>query len=172
MDLDSKTPKLGEVPTPMPKEGEVLIKVSAVSLNFRDKAIVDGIYEPELVPKPLIPVSDAVGVVVAVGPGVTHLTEGDRVNSHLHSAWVDGAPKPDEPSFCYGTPLPGGLAEYMILNAETAVKAPKDMTDEEAATLPIAALTAWYSMMDYGHLQPRQTVLTQGTGGVRCTPRK
>jgi NADPH:quinone reductase-like Zn-dependent oxidoreductase len=161
-----KNLQLGEVPTPTPKKGEVLIKVSAVSLNFRDKAIVDGIYEPELVPKPLIPVSDAVGVVVAVGPGVTHLKEGDRVNSHLYSWWVDGAPKPDEPLFCYGTPLPGGLAEYMILNAETAVKAPKNMTDEEAATLPIAALTAWYSMMDYGHLQPGQTVLTQGTGGV------
>ena len=158
--------QLGEAPTPTPKQGEVLIKVSAVSLNFRDKAIVDGIYEPELVPKPLIPVSDALGVVVAAGPGVTHLQEGDRVNSHLYSAWVDGNPKPNELAFCYGTPLPGGLAEYMILNAATAVKAPAAMTDEEASTLPIAALTPWYSMMDYGHLQPGQTVLAQGTGGV------
>jgi NADPH:quinone reductase-like Zn-dependent oxidoreductase len=156
----------GEVPTPSPKENEILIQVAAVSLNFRDKAIVDGIYEPEMIPKPLIPVSDAVGVVVAVGPGVTHLKQGDRVNSHLYSAWVDGDPQPNEPDFCYGAPLPGGLAEYMILNAETAVKAPVAMTDEEASTLPIAALTAWYSLMDYGHLQPGQTVLVQGTGGV------
>ncbi|HYY28143.1 MAG TPA: NAD(P)-dependent alcohol dehydrogenase [Chthoniobacterales bacterium] len=162
--LDNLQP--GEAPTPAPRQGEVLIQVSVVSLNFRDKAIVDGIYEPELVPRPLIPVSDAVGVVVAVGPGVTNLKEGDRVNSHLYSAWVDGNPKPNEPAFCYGTPLPGGLAEYMILNAATAVKAPAAMTDEEASTLPIAALTAWYSMMDYGHLQPGQTVLAQGTGGV------
>ena len=161
-----KNLQLGETQTPIPKKGEVLIKVSAVSLNFRDKAIVDGIYEPELVPKPLIPVSDAVGVVVAVGSGITHLKEGDRVNSHLYSAWVDGDPKPNEPAFCYGTPLPGGLAEYMILNAATAVKAPEAMTDEEASTLPIAALTAWYSMVDYGHLQSGQTVLAQGTGGV------
>jgi NADPH:quinone reductase-like Zn-dependent oxidoreductase len=158
--------RLGETQTPTPKENEVLIKVSAVSLNFRDKAIVDGIYEPEMIPKPLIPVSDAVGVVVAVGPNVTHLQEGDRVNSHLYSRWVDGDPKPNEPDFCYGAPLPGGLAEYMILNAESAVKAPEAMTDEEASTLPIAGLTAWYSMMDYGHLQPGQTVLVQGTGGV------
>jgi NADPH:quinone reductase-like Zn-dependent oxidoreductase len=158
--------QLGQVPTPSPKENEILIKVAAVSLNFRDKAIVDGIYEPEMIPKPLIPVSDAVGVVVAVGPGVTHLREGDRVNSHLYSAWVDGDPKPNEPDFCYGAPLPGGLAEYMILNAESVVKAPVAMTDEEASTLPIAALTAWYSLMDYGHLQPGQTVLVQGTGGV------
>lgn len=158
--------QLGETNTPTPKAGEILIKVGAVSLNYRDKAIVDGIYERHLVPTPLIPVSDAVGTVVAVGPGVTDLKEGDRVNSHLYSAWVDGDPKPNEPAFCYGTPLPGGLAEYMILNAATAVKAPASMTDEEASTLPIAALTAWYAMMDYGHLQPGQTVLVQGTGGV------
>ena len=158
--------RLGEAETPTPKDNEVLIKVSAVSLNFRDKAIVDGIYEPEMIPKPLIPVSDAVGVVAAVGRNVTHLREGDRVNSHLYSHWVDGDPRPNEPDFCYGAPLPGGLADYMILNAESAVKAPKAMTDEEASTLPIAALTAWYSMMDYGKLQPGQTVLVQGTGGV------
>ena len=151
----------------MPSDAQENVRPShLVSADFRDKAIVDGIYEPELVPKPLIPVSDAVGVVVAVGPGVTNLKEGDRVNSHLYSAWVDGNPKPNELAFCYGTPLPGGLAEYMILNAATAVKAPAAMTDEEASTLPIAALTAWYSMMDYGHLQPGQTVLAQGTGGV------
>lgn len=157
---------LGEAPTPTPKAGEVLIRVAAVSLNFRDKAIVEGFYQPHLVPRPLIPVSDAVGTVVAVGPGVTHLKEGDRVNSHLFSHWIDGAPKQDEPLFCYGSPLPGGLAEYMILHAESAVRAPAGLTDEEAATLPIAALTAWYSMMDYGKLQPGETVLVQGTGGV------
>jgi NADPH:quinone reductase-like Zn-dependent oxidoreductase len=158
--------RLGEAPTPTPKEDEVLIKVLAVSLNFRDKAIVDGIYEPEIVPKPLIPVSDAVGTVAAVGRSVTHLKEGDRVNSHLYSHWIDGLPKPNEPEFCYGTPLPGGLAEYMTLYAESAVKAPSVMTDEEASTLPIAALTAWYALMDYGQLQAGQTVLVQGTGGV------
>jgi NADPH:quinone reductase-like Zn-dependent oxidoreductase len=158
--------QLGEAPTPTPNQGEVLIKVSAVSLNFRDKAIVDGIYEPELVPKPLIPVSDAVGVVVAVGPGVTQVKEGDRVNSHLYSSWVDGDAEPDYGQFAYATPLPDGLAEYMILKAETTVKAPISMTDEEAATLPIAALTAWYAMTDLGQLKPGQTVLVQGTGGV------
>jgi NADPH:quinone reductase-like Zn-dependent oxidoreductase len=158
--------RLGDTRIPTPKDEEVLIKVGAVSLNFRDKAIVDGIYEPHLVPKPLIPVSDAVGTVVAVGKGVWHLKEGDRVNSHLYSHWIDGLPGPDEPAFCYGTPLPGGLAEYMTLHAASAVRAPDVMTDEEASTLPIAGLTAWYAMMDYGHLEPGQTVLVQGTSGV------
>ncbi|MBB5060072.1 NADPH:quinone reductase-like Zn-dependent oxidoreductase [Granulicella aggregans] len=119
-----------------------------------------------MIPKPLIPVSDAVGVVVAVGKSVTRLKEGDRGNSHLYSHWVDGLPEPNEPDFCYGAPLPGGLAEYMTFYAESVVKAPDAMTDEEASTLPMAALTARYAMMDYGQLQPGQIVLVHGTGGV------
>lgn len=158
--------KLGEVPTPVPLPGELLVKVGAVSLNFRDKAIVDGFYEPHLVPKPLIPVSDAAGIVVATGDGVTRFKVGDRVNSHLYSRWLDGEPGPDEPAYCFGMPLPGGLAEFMIIHEDSAVRAPAGMSDEEASTLPIAALTAWYSLMDVGNLQPGQTVLVQGTGGV------
>ena len=165
-DFGSDHLHMGEAPVPQPKPGEILIRVSAVSLNFRDKAIVDGIYAPEAVPRPLIPVSDAVGVVVSVGPGVTRFKEGDRVNSHLYSGWIDGDPKPNERDFCYGSPLPGGLAEYMVLRADSAVRAPLAMTDEEASTLPIAALTAWYAMTELGKLEPDQTVLVQGTGGV------
>jgi NADPH:quinone reductase-like Zn-dependent oxidoreductase len=156
----------GEVPTPVPQAGELLVRVGAVSLNFRDKAIVDGIYEPHLVPKPLIPVSDAAGTVVAVGPDVTRFAINERVNSHLYSRWIDGEPGPDEPAWCVGMPLPGGLAEYMIIHQDSAVRAPAGMSDEEASTLPIAALTAWYALMDVGRLQPGQTVLVQGTGGV------
>ncbi|NPT38267.1 zinc-dependent alcohol dehydrogenase family protein [Paraburkholderia xenovorans] len=157
---------LGETDTPRPKAGELLVKVGAVSLNFRDKAIVDGFYEPHLVPPDLIPVSDAAGTVVAVGAGVTRFQVGDRVNSHLYSRWLDGAPGPDEPAYCFGSPLPGGLAEYMIIHEQAAVRAPGSMSDEEASTLPIAALTAWYSLVDFGQLQSGQSVLVQGTGGV------
>ena len=158
--------QLAEVETPTPGPGELLVKVGAVSLNFRDKAIVEGFYEPHQVPKPLIPVSDASGTVVAVGEGVSRFTVGERVNSHLYSRWLDGEPAADEPDWCLGMPLPGGLAEYMIIHQNSAVKAPDTMSDEEASTLPIAALTAWYSLMDIGNLQPGQTVLVQGTGGV------
>lgn len=158
--------QLGEVETPVPKPGELLVKVGAVSLNFRDKAIVDGIYEPHKVPKPLIPVSDAAGTVVAVGEGVSRFAVGDRVNSHLYSRWLDGAPAFDEPEYCFGSPLPGGLAEFMIIHEDSAVRAPGNMSDEEAATLPIAALTAWYSLVDFGQVEPGQTVLVQGSGGV------
>lgn len=156
----------GEVPTPKAQSGELLIKVGAVSLNFRDKAIVDGIYEPHRVPKPLIPVSDAVGTVIAVGDGVTRFKVGDRINTTLYTKWLDGAPAPDETDYCLGSPLPGGLAEFMTIHEDSAVLAPETMSDEEASTLPIAALTAWYCLMDVGNLQPGQTVLVQGTGGV------
>lgn len=158
--------ELNETPTPKPGPGDLLVKVGAVSLNFRDKAIVDGIYEPHLVPKLLIPVSDAAGTVVEVGDGVTRFKVGDRVNSHLYSRWIEGAPKPNEPQYCFGMPLPGGLAEYMVIHEDSAVGAPENMTDIEASTLPIAALTAWYSLVDVANIQPGQFVLVQGTGGV------
>ncbi|MBJ2290557.1 hypothetical protein JFT44_11490 [Pseudomonas sp. MF5691] len=88
------------------------------------------------------------------------------MNSHLYSRWLDGESAHDEPAHCFGSPLPGGLAEYMIIHEDSAVGAPHNMTDVQASTLPIAALTAWYSLVDYGQLKPGQTVLVQGTGGV------
>lgn len=162
--LDNLT--LDTVTIPTPGANDVLIKVGAVSLNFRDKAIVDGIYEPEMIPKPLIPVSDAAGTIIKIGANVTRFKVGDRVTSHLYSRWIDGAPAPNEPDFCFGAPLPGGLAEYMIIHEESAVLAPETLTDEEASTLPIAALTAWYSLVTYGNLKAGETVVVQGTGGV------
>jgi len=119
-----------------------------------------------MIPKPLIPVSDAAGTVVSVGADVTKFKVGDRVISHLYSHWIDGAPASDEPDHCLGAPYPGGLAEYMIIEAESAVLAPSTITDEEASTLPIAALTAWFSLVTYGKLKAGETVVIQGTGGV------
>ncbi|MFE8953515.1 NAD(P)-dependent alcohol dehydrogenase [Streptomyces althioticus] len=158
--------RLVERPTPKPGPGEILVKVSAVSLNYRDKAIVDGVYNPEKMPQNLIPVNDTAGVVAELGPGVTEWKIGDRVLSHFYSHWLDGAPARDEPDWQLGGPLHGGLAEYMILEAKSAVPTPAHLTDEQASTLPIAALTAWFSLVEYGKLQPGQTVLVQGTGGV------
>jgi NADPH:quinone reductase-like Zn-dependent oxidoreductase len=97
---------------------------------------------------------------------VTRFSVGERVNSHLYSRLLDGEPAHDEPAHCFGSPLPGSLAEYMILPEDSAVCAPHKMTDEQASTLPIAALTAWYSLVGYDQLKLGQTVLVQGTGGV------
>lgn len=158
--------RLEEMPTPTPSAGELLVRVSAVSLNFRDKAIIDGIYEPHKMPKGLIPAADAAGEVVAVGAGVTRFAVGDRVMSHFYSRWIDGEPGPDEPDYSLGGPLDGGLAEYMLLEEDTAVASPSSLTDEQASTLPIAALTAWYSLVENGRITEKDTILVQGTGGV------
>ncbi|WP_336758096.1 zinc-dependent alcohol dehydrogenase family protein [Paenibacillus sp. USHLN196] len=153
-----------EIPTPGPKQ--ILVKVKAVSLNFRDKSIMDGDYLPDLMSKPFVPVSDAAGVVVSVGSDVTRFKDGDRVVSHLYTKWIDGAPSQDYAPTAIGGPNNGGLAEYMLLDEDAAVMSPSNMTDEEASTLPIAALTVWFSLVEYGKIKAGDTVLVQGTGGV------
>jgi NADPH:quinone reductase-like Zn-dependent oxidoreductase len=155
-----------DVPTPEPGPHQLLVEVGAASLNFRDKAIVAGLYEPDRMPKGLIPVSDAAGRVVQTGSDVTKWSVGDRVVSHLYSGWLDGAPGLDENARALGGPLDGGLAEYMVLEEDSVVSAPTAMSDEQAATLPIAALTAWFALVEYGNLQAADTVVTQGTGGL------
>lgn len=133
--------KLVDVEVPKPGPKQILIRVKAVSLNFRDKSIMDGDYLPELMSKPFIPVSDAAGVVVSVGSEVTEFKEGDRIVSHLYTKWIEGTPNQDYAPTAVGGPNDGGLAEYMILDEAAAVMTPSNMTDEEASTLPIAALT-------------------------------
>lgn len=152
------------IPTPGPKE--VLIKVKAVSLNFRDKAIIDGFYLPELMKHHFTPVSDASGEIVAVGSDVKKFKIGDRVVSHLYTKWLDGSASEDYAPTAIGGPNNGGLAEYMILEEDATVKAPENMTYEEASTLPIAGLTVWFSLVEYGKIKAGDTVLVLGTGGV------
>lgn len=155
-----------ELPIPTPKRDEILIKVKAVSLNYRDKAIVDGIYLPELMIKPFVPVSDASGEIVAIGKDVTKFKVGDRVVSHLYSEWIDGKANQDYGPSAVGGPNDGGLAEYMILKEKATVYAPSNLSDEEASTLPIAALTNWFALVEYGKIKAGDTVVVLGTGGV------
>ncbi|WP_316778986.1 NAD(P)-dependent alcohol dehydrogenase [Pedobacter antarcticus] len=156
-----------DIPVPSPGTSELLIRVAAVSLNFRDKAIIDGYYDPELLRKgPLTLVGDTVGTVVQTGTEVTRFKVGERITSHLYSQWLDGTPRPIESKFIFGGPLPGGLAEYMIVPENAAVLAPPHLTDEEASTLSIAGLTAWFALTNFGTINSGDTVLVQGTGGV------
>ena len=157
---------LREVPTPAPGPHELLVKVSAVSLNYRDKALVDGIYAPEKMPKGLIPGADSAGIVAAVGEGVTNYAVGDRVTSHFYSTWQDGPWLPRYADDQMGGPLNGGLSEFQIIGEDSVVPTPHNMTDVEAATLPIAALTPWFALREYRNLKAGDSVLVQGTGGV------
>lgn len=159
--------KQDDVQIPIPRAGELLVRVAAVSLNFRDKAIIDGYYDPELLKQgPLIMVGDAAGTIVQTGDEVTRFKVGERVTTHLYSQWLKGTPRSIESNFIFGGPLPGGLAEYMIIPDYAAVLAPAYLSDEEAATLPIAGLTAWFALTNFGKINPGDTVLVQGTGGV------
>ncbi|MET7747711.1 NAD(P)-dependent alcohol dehydrogenase [Micromonospora sp. NPDC005367] len=155
-----------DVPVPFPGPGEILVKVAAASLNYRDKAIVDGIYAPDKMPKGLIPVADFAGSVTALGEGVTTFAVGDRVTSHFYMDWLDGPWRETYTDRQTGGPLNGGLAEYAVISAAGAIATPAHLSDEEAATLPIAALTPWFAMREYGNIGAGDTVLVQGTGGV------
>jgi len=145
---------------PVPSAGEVLIRVEASALNFRDLAIVLG-KSPFAVRAGVVPVSDAAGEVEAVGPDVSTLKAGDRVVSRFFPTWYGGPriPNPD----MYGTDRDGWLTEYKVVRAEALSLAPSSLTFEEAASLPCAAVTGWSALAG---VRAGDTVLTQGSGGV------
>ncbi len=154
-----------EVPAPKPGSRQVLVKVAACSLNFRDLAICIGKYRMPTRPN-LIPLSDGAGEVVEVGAGVTRVKAGDRVASCFFQRWPGGEAGPDTQASALGGSLDGMLAEYAVLEEDGLVKVPGHLSLEEAATLPCAALTAWHALVEHGHIVAGQTVLVQGTGGV------
>ena len=150
---------------PEPGNNEVLVEVRAVSLNARDKLLVDGVYNPAL-RFPMVQGSDAVGRVLKVGKNVTRVQPGDRILTNFATRWLEGPPKLEESSYSLGSMISGVLAEQIVIDEEIAVKAPAYLTDIEAATLPCAAVTAWYAVADQAKVSPGQTVVVQGTGGV------
>lgn len=152
-------------PDPKPGPKDLVIRVRAVSLNYRDKLIAERLYNPNL-QFPKIQVADAVGEVVETGAGVTRFRAGDRVITQYATHWIDGDPRGDEYMYTLGNTIPGALAEYLVLSEEAFVKAPEYLSDDEAATLSCAGITAWYALVEKGQLRAGQTVLVQGTGGV------
>jgi NADPH:quinone reductase-like Zn-dependent oxidoreductase len=157
--------KLKTLPAPSPGPNQVRLDIKAISLNYRDLMVVKGWYNPKL-RLPATPVSDGAGIVSAVGPGVERVEVGDRVTSHFIADWLDGPIRAEYVATTLGTPGPGLAAEQVVLPAEAVVPLPTGYDFAEAATLPIAALTAWSALRTVGHVGPGQTVLTLGTGGV------
>jgi NADPH:quinone reductase-like Zn-dependent oxidoreductase len=141
------------------------VRVQATSLNQRDLMMVEGRYNPRQ-KLPLIPNSDGAGRVDAVGSGVTRVKVGDRVMGVFSQAWLAGAPSRAAQTRTLGGPLDGALADMMLLHEDGVVLTPAHLSDEEAATLPCAAVTAWSALVTYGGLKAGDTVLVQGTGGV------
>lgn len=148
-----------------PGPGEVHLKMSAASLNYRDLLMVQGLYNPRQA-LPLIPCSDGVGEVEAVGEGVTRVQKGDRVITLFCQGWISGDPPRDSLRKTLGGPLDGTLAETIVLSEEGIARAPKHLSDVEAATLTCAGLTAWSALSTRAEIGPGDTVLVLGTGGV------
>lgn len=154
-----------ERPVPRPRRQEILIRVKATALNYRDVEIINGTYHTAF-NLPLVPLSDGVGEVVATGDEVTRFKTGDRVCSTFWQRWAGGAFRTADPAYQLGGPIDGMLAEYAVLDEQAAVLAPRNLTDVEAATLPCAAVTAWHALVTEGAIKAGETVLVQGTGGV------
>jgi NADPH:quinone reductase-like Zn-dependent oxidoreductase len=157
--------KLMEEQQPVPGRNQVLIKVRACSLNYRDLAIAHG--TSTLSPKAgLIPLSDGVGEVVATGDSVSLFKYGDRVAGTFFPYWFGGVLDTVAGRGTYGNQSDGWLTSYKVVDEESLVSIPDYLSWEQAATLPCAAITAWNSLQQSRPIQPGETVLTQGTGGV------
>lgn len=157
--------RISERPVPVPGTGEVLIKMRAASLNSRDLGVIDGYYNPSL-KLPFIPVSDGVGEVVGLGEQANRFKLGERVSGIFTQSWISGEPAQEGWASTLGNPLEGLLAEYVVLNEKGLVRVPDHLSDEEAASLACAGVTAWHAIVEEGKVKSGDTVLVQGTGGV------
>jgi NADPH:quinone reductase-like Zn-dependent oxidoreductase len=152
-------------PVPQPAAGQVLVRMKAATLNYRDLLTVKGGYGSRQ-KFPLVPVSDGAGTVESVGAGVRQFAAGDRVIGSFFENWLAGEPSEAKMHDALGGSVDGVLAEYRLFPAHALVQTPSHLSDEEAAALPCAGLTAWSAVVKLGGVRPGQTVLTQGTGGV------
>jgi NADPH:quinone reductase-like Zn-dependent oxidoreductase len=153
--------KLVDRPVPKAGAGEVVVRLKAASLNYRDLAIVSYMGGK----LPFVPLSDGAGEIVEVGAGVTRVKVGDRVAPSFFPHWLSGAPTPAKLA-ALGSPYDGCASDYLKVSAEGVTLSPTNLTDEEVACLPCAALTAWRGLVVEGKLKAGDTVLVQGTGGV------
>lgn len=157
--------RVEEAPEPDPGPRGLLIRMRAAALNYRDLAISRGHYHVG-VSAPLIPLSDGAGEIVRVGDGVSKFRVGDLVCPNYMPDWIDGPVTPAKARRRLGGPDDGTLSDLIVAGEDEVVRAPANLTAVEAATLPVAAVTAWHSMFEKGSVPPGCTVLVTGTGGV------
>jgi NADPH:quinone reductase-like Zn-dependent oxidoreductase len=162
--FDDLTLMQGDIPQPGP--GQVLVRMHAASLNFRDLAIATGKYVMSAIPPDLVPLSDGAGEVVEIGAGVQRVKPGDRVAGIFMQGWLGGEIEPQHGGTALGGAIDGVLAEYVVFDQHGLVHIPDHLSFEQAATLPCAGVTAWNALTGLNPVQAGQSVLVLGTGGV------
>ena len=158
--------RISSRPDPQAGPGEVLIKMKASALNYRDLLVPERGYGSRMKTLPLIMLSDGVGIIASLGEGIKHLRVGDRVCPLFFQSWRGGEPDKKNLSLSLGCELDGTMADFMVLPEEGVALAPVHLDDMEAASLPTAAVTAWRALVTEGGVKPGDKVLVQGTGGV------
>jgi len=157
--------QLKDIPAPSIGENEVLVKTTAVSLEFHDLIVVENRI-PFGIPLPHIPVSEGVGIVEEVGSKVSRWKKGDRVIIPFITRWEAGKNTPYHDHLRTSFSRPGLLAEYTVQPENTLVRTPANLTDEQAAPLPVCGLTVWTILVEQANIRAGQTILIQGSGGV------
>jgi NADPH:quinone reductase-like Zn-dependent oxidoreductase len=162
--IDSLT--LIDRPDPTPGPRQVLVRVRATSLNYRDLITVEGSSARAAPKADLVPLSDGAGDVVAVGPGVMRVKVGDRVAGCFMQKWAGGAIDEAAQASAMGGAIDGMLTELAVLEEDGVVRLPSHLSFEEGATLPCAGVTAWHALVEIGEIKAGDTVLVLGSGGV------
>lgn len=157
--------RITDIESKKPGPGEIAVDLRAVSLNYRDLLVIQGLYNPNL-SLPTTPISEGSGIISSTGPGVTGVRVGDEVITHFVSSWIDGTFEKRYLGSTLGAPGPGLATERVILPENAVLPMPKQYDFAEASTLSIAALTAWSVLVTEGNISEGDTVLTLGTGGV------
>ena len=152
-------------PDPEPGPNDIVLRMRAIALNHRDLAIANGHYHVA-VKAPLIPISDGAGEVIAIGNQVSRFRVGELACPTYMPDWIVGPVTRESAKRRLGAPSDGVMAEYLCLHENEAVRAPRHLSAEEAASLPVSAVTAWHSLFNHGKVQPGDSVLVLGSGGV------
>ena len=158
--------ELVELDEPKPGAYQILVRIRATSLNYRDLMVVEGRYARGASKPNLVPLSDGAGEVVALGDGATRFNVGDRVCGIFMQRWIGGSITADAQASALGGAIDGMLSEYVVLHEDGVVRLPVYLSFEEGATLPCAAVTAWHALVPQGGLTAGQSVLVLGSGGV------
>src|SRR5581483_544281 len=160
---DTDALSMQELPAPKPARGEVLVRMRAASLNYRDLLVTRGLYPAQPGAQKVVPLSDGAGEVVEIGEGVTRFRSGDRVVSSFFQGWIDGVFRPAHMATALGGAIDGVLAQYAKFSEHGLAPLPDCLSFEQGATLPCAALTAWHALFEKGVLLPGESVLVLGT---------